>query len=244
MSSDKTPLGDRMKAQYERRAQSYLPRRTYTIIRLDGKAFHTYTKGLLKPYDLEFQHDMAGAAAVLCSEVQGCALAYVQSDEVSLLVTDFAKDTTDAWFDGNVQKIVSVAASIMSVQFNRRRRERGIDRPAYFDARAFTIPDPTEVGNYLIWRQRDCVRNSILALGQAYFSHKQLNGKKTDEIQEMVYQHTRINWATDVPDSCRNGTLISKYRAGDNPQAFWMPNPAFQFSKQRELLDRHIPVYT
>ena len=117
-------LGDRMKVNFEVRTRTFLPRRTNTIIRLDGKAFHTYTRGLERPYDLDFMSDMDETAKFLCENIQGCKLAYVQSDEISLLLTDFEDITTEAWFDGNVQKMVSISASMAAAKFNQLRTMR------------------------------------------------------------------------------------------------------------------------
>lgn len=111
-------LGDRMKDQYESRTRYKLPRRTFTIIRVDGKAFHTFTKGLRKPFDQQLIECMDGTAKELCRKIQGAQFAYVQSDEISILLTDFEKHTTDAWFDGNLQKMASISASIATSAFN------------------------------------------------------------------------------------------------------------------------------
>ena len=111
-------LEKRMKSQYESRTKFFLPRRTYTLIRLDGKCFGNFTKGLKRPYDEDFMRIMNETAKFLCEEIQGTQLAFVQSDEISLLLSDFDKITTDAWFDGNIQKIVSVSASLATGKFN------------------------------------------------------------------------------------------------------------------------------
>src|ERR1041385_3894300 len=159
-------LGNRMKEQYENRTRYYLPRRTYTIIRIDGKAFHTYCRVTtrLKPFDDKLSSSFDRTAYDLVKEIQNARFAYTQSDEISLLLTDFATDSTEQWLDGNVQKICSVAASIATARFYQYFAE---DAPGLkgkyglFDARVFTVPDPTEVENYFIWRQKDAVRNSI-----------------------------------------------------------------------------------
>lgn len=116
-------LSDKMK-NYEGRSQSHLPLRTYTMLRLDGKAFHTFTKGLKRPYDLELMSDMDNTAKYLCENIQGCKFGYVQSDEITLVLTDFDTIYTDAWFDGNVQKITSVSASMAAAKFNQLRIAR------------------------------------------------------------------------------------------------------------------------
>lgn len=126
MKKGKDSLGDRMKSNYENRTRIFLPRRTYTLIRVDGKAFHTYTKGLDRPFDLGFIDDMDATAAYMCKNIQGAKLAFVQSDEISIVMTDFEKLTTDAWFDGNIQKIASVSASLATAKFNELRYRRSI----------------------------------------------------------------------------------------------------------------------
>jgi tRNA(His) 5'-end guanylyltransferase len=170
-------LGTRMKEHYEFRARTYLPRRTHSVIRIDGKTFHSYTRGLQRPFDQQLMDDMSATAKFLCEQIDGAALAYTQSDEISLLLTDFANAKTQAWFDGNVQKMVSVSASLATARFNQLRA----GKLAFFDSRVFTIPDPVEVRNYCVWRQQDCTRNSISMAAQANFSHKQLHGKNSGE---------------------------------------------------------------
>jgi tRNA(His) guanylyltransferase len=201
----KDSLGDRMKNQYEDRSRFMLPRRTYTLIRCDGKAFHTYTRGCEKPNDTCLATAMDGAAWALCEEAQGSACAYVQSDEISVLLTDFAIPTTEAWFDGNLQKIVSVSASVVTAAFNEAF---GREDQAHFDARVFTIPDPIEVENYFIWRQQDATRNSIQGLAQSKFSSHQLHGKNTSQMQEMLFQEHGINWDATSPYWKRGRTVV------------------------------------
>jgi tRNA(His) 5'-end guanylyltransferase len=230
----KDELGERMKGQYEDRTRFSVPRRTYTIIRLDGKAFHTYTKNLTKPFDQALADDMDAAVISMMRDVQGAQFAYVQSDEISILLTDFAQPTTSAWFDGNVQKVASVSASLITAAFNRIRWKRMIeengfreelDSPsnvldatsfindtakniAYFDSRIFTIPDRMEVMNYFIWRNQDCMRNAVSMIAQSKFPHKQLQGKST---LEMVHMLSDIGSPIDnyrQEDKC--GRLIEK----------------------------------
>ena len=117
-------LGNRMKDQYENRTRYLIPRRTYTILRLDGKAFHTYTKGLNRPFDSSLIQDMNDAVIAMIGEIQGAVFAYTQSDEISVLLTDFEKESINAWFDGNIQKIASVSASMITAEFNRLRINR------------------------------------------------------------------------------------------------------------------------
>ena len=276
----KDELGDRMKSQYEDRTRFSLPRRTYTIIRLDGKAFHTYTRGLKKPFDRDLYEDMDNAIIAMLPEIQGAVFAYTQSDEISILLTDFALPTTSAWFDANLQKMCSVGASIITAEFNRLRLVRtayGADiqgmrnvieliTPAYFDARVFTIPDRTEVGNYFIWRNQDCSRNSVSMVAQQNFTHKQLQGVSTTAIHDML-DAKGINWATDFSDGEKNGRLIVKesYLAPLTPpqntngkvyinatitndgigamRTRWVSKGAWRFTEQRDKLMDMIPKY-
>ena len=212
-------LGDRMKC-YEGVPRHFLTRRVPVIIRIDGKAFHTFTRGFDKPFDGLLMRTMQATMQYLCENIQGCVLGYTQSDEITLVLTDYAKITTDAWFGYNVQKMTSIAASMATMAFNRafeentrtfRRRvnegwtctgresdlceayEKALTKGALFDARVFTVPKD-EVCNCLIWRQQDATRNSIEAAGQAYFSANELHKKTTKMIQEMLWQTHNINW--------------------------------------------------
>ena len=227
-------LGNRMKSFYEDRTRYKLTRRTNTIIRIDGKSFHTYTKGLQRPFDMGLMEDMNKTTEYLCQNIQGAKFGYVQSDEISILITDYDDITTHAWFDGNLQKMASIAASLATAKFNQLRMARfaknNIDpmaslassmmdqtmspgeienfKLAMFDARVFQIPYQEEVVNYFVWRQQDATRNSISSAVQSLYSHKELDGKKTDEMQEMIFQKG-INWNNYSPREKR-GALIRK----------------------------------
>ena len=224
----KDALGDRMKDFYEDRTRTKLARRTNTIIRIDGKAFHTYTRGLERPFDFGLIEDMNKTTEFLCQNIQGAKFGYVQSDEISILITDYDDISTHAWFDGNLQKMASIAASMATAKFNQLRmarfsRNSGIEpryrdesyiseseignfKLAMFDARVFQIPYHEEVINYFIWRQQDATRNSISSVAQSLYSHKELNGKKTDEMQEMIFQKG-INWNDYSPREKRGSAI-------------------------------------
>lgn len=253
----KDDLGKRMKEQYETRTRYFLPRRTYTIIRLDGKAFHTFTKGMGRPYDQLLIDLMDKTALALVTSIQGCKMAYTQSDEISLLLTDFETITTDAWFDGNIQKMASVSASIATANFNIlydlykiqvEQKEWSELKLAYFDARVFTIPDPIEVENYFIWRQKDAVRNSIAMTAQSLYSHKQLEGKSSSDQQEMIHAKGG-NW-NDMPEGFKRGRTIYlekvPYMCEDTfdqtvyYNTNWKHEP-LDFSKERSKLSKIIP---
>lgn len=229
-------LGDRIKNNYENRTRIMLPRRTYTIIRLDGKAFHTFTKGFDRPYDIDLMEIMNQTALSLCKEIQGAQFAYVQSDEISILVTDFENIQTQAWFDGNLQKIVSVSAAIATQSFNYHARENRIYKEALFDSRAFTINDPTEVENYFIWRQQDCTRNSIQMAAQSLYKHKELQNKNSSELQEMIFQKGQ-NW-NDYPIDFKRGRVIM----GNPPEIELFCHTSIPiFTQNREFIQGLIP---
>lgn len=237
----KDPLGDRMKDFYEDRTRYKLARRTNTIIRIDGKAFHTYTKGLERPFDQGLMEDMNKTAEYLCQNIQGAKFGYVQSDEISILITDYDDIDTHAWFDANLQKMASIAASLATAKFNQLRMARFANglkfgrrygeesyiieseienfKLAMFDARIFQIPYQEEVINYFIWRQQDATRNSISSVAQSLYSAKELHGKKTSDMQEMIFQKG-INWNDFTPREKR-GSIIRRvehvYARRDEP---------------------------
>ena len=202
-------LGDRLKTEYEFTTRTYLPKRTHTLIRLDGNAFHTYTRGLPKPFDETLHSDLVSSAAFLCAKISGAQLAYVQSDEVSLLLTDFVNPGTQPWFGGSVQKMASVSASMFTAKFNELRN-LGLgdvsERLAFFDSRVFTIDDPEDVVEYFNWRRKDAIRNSVSALARANFSHRELQGKRREEMLDML-DASGVAWMSTDPRS-RYGTLI------------------------------------
>jgi tRNA(His) 5'-end guanylyltransferase len=261
----KDELGDRMKGFYEDRTRFLLPRRTYTILRIDGKAFHTYTKGLKQPFDDDLIEDMDATACYLCKNIQGSKFAYVQSDEISILMTDFDIIGTDAWFDGNIQKIVSVAAGLATGEFNRLRLKRKMDTTvatagsimklfkwATFDARVFTIPANYEVENYFIWRQKDATRNSISSVARSLYGQKQLEGKNSNQKQEMIFQKG-INW-NDYAPMFKRGRFIQKeiriletpFVAVDKKQttyerSVWVSVECPIFTQDRDFLIKKIP---
>ena len=237
MGNKKDSLGDRMKEFYENRTRNFLPRRTYTIIRVDGKAFHSYTRGLERPFDEKLVNDMDETACYMCKNIQGAKFAFVQSDEISILLTDFEGLTTDAWFDGNIQKMASISASLATAKFNELRP----NKIALFDGRVFTIPSDIEVENYFIWRQQDATRNSISSVAQSMFSHRELENKNTDQMQEMCFQKG-VNW-NDFSAKLKRGRLIVKqdYEKEGATRSKWVSVEPPIFTQEREMLKVLIP---
>ena len=235
----KDNLGDRMKGYYESRTKSLLPRRTYTIIRIDGKAFHTYTRGLERPFDDKLIMDMDITASYLCNNIQGAKMAFVQSDEISILLTDFDRLQTDAWFDGNIQKITSISASLATAKFNELRPDNGL---ALFDSRVFTIPSPIEVENYFIWRQQDTVRNSISSVAQSLYSSKELHKVNVSEMQELCFKKG-VNWNNFDAKKKRGRLIVKEYYDKDGAErSRWVSIAPPTFTQDREELTKLIPI--
>jgi len=195
-------IGDRMKQYYEDRYRIKLTRRTPVIVRVDGKSFHTLTKKYNKPFDATFVDAMYITGEYLLKNTQGAKVAYIQSDEISLLITDFDELNTHGVFDYNVQKIVSIISSMASVQLSSILLTEAI-----FDGRVFNIPKE-DVYNYFLWRQQDWTRNSIQMLAQSLYSHKELHKKNSSDLQEMCFAKG-YNW-NDLTGNLKNGIFISK----------------------------------
>jgi tRNA(His) 5'-end guanylyltransferase len=185
-------LGDRMKI-YEKANDSRLVPHVPFILRVDGKSFHSYTKGCEKPYDKALFRAMLQTTCDIRNQLH-YIFAYGQSDEVSFLF--YYPDTkSQSPFDGRVDKLCSIMASAFTWYFSKLH-DNG--RPALFDCRAFNIPF-NEINNYFIWRQQDAVRNSIQMIGHANFSPKQLHGKTCNQIQDMLFKEKEINWNNVEP---------------------------------------------
>ena len=231
-------LGNRMK-EYEGVPANVLIRKLPVIIRLDGQAFHTFTRTMDKPYDVGFSEVMWTTAVRLCEKVQGCQLAYVQSDEISLLLVDYKKIQSDPWFGYKVQKVVSSAAAIATAAFIRAYdsdREEVYGRETAgarfevqptFDSRCYNLPKE-EVSNYFIWRQRDSERNSIQGLAPAQFSHKDLQNLNNSQLQEKLFSERGINW-DKLPTPQKRGVCV--IRAGEEGLPNW-------------FVDQNIPIFT
>ena len=155
---DKTTLGDRMKNNYENITRYYLTRRMPVIIRIDGKAFHTFTRGFKKPFDDVLVKTMQQTMKYLCENIQGCVIGYTQSDEISLVLTDYAELTTDAWFGNNLQKMCSVSASMATLAFNKFYYEN-VDDWGYN-----VLPDWADGGT------NEPIDNNILKQAETYTS--------------------------------------------------------------------------
>ena len=258
-------LGTRMKEFYENVPKTRLVRRIPVAIRLDGRSFHTFARGFNKPFDEVLIKTMKQTMKYLCENIQGCVLGYTQSDEMTLILIDYQKLTTSAWFDYEVQKMCSIAASMATMAFNKFFRDNvdaytlkqwdgafgykkgtdtvyisrlrlSVQKGAMFDARCFNIPKE-EVTNLIYWRQLDATRNSIQMVGQAYFSHKELQGKSCNDIQDMLFIEKGINWG-DYLTYQKHGSCAIKTENG-----WFIDNniPIFK-GEGREYIDKLIFV--
>ena len=278
-------LGTRMKTFYENIPKTRLMRRVPVAIRLDGKAFHTFTRGFQKPFDFVLMDTMQRTMKYLCENIQGCVFGYTQSDEITLILVDYQKFTSSAWFDYEVQKICSISASMATMSFNRFFAQevdkwgveifglewyeggtndpevanspewklaeiysKAIDKGAMFDARCFNIPKE-EVTNLIYWRQLDATRNSIQMVGQAHFSHNELQDKTCNMIQDMLMTKYGINW-NDFTTPCKRGTAC--IRAGKKvtenikrePQPFGEDRVTTTIIEERPIwvIDKNMPI--
>ena len=273
-------LGTRMKEYYEQISKTKLMRRTPVIIRIDGKAFHTFTKGFKRPFDEILIKSMQETTKYLCENIQGCVLGYTQSDEITLILVDYKKLNSSAYFDYEVQKMCSVAASMATMAFNKffldnvniafdeEFHKRGLDQggtfsefdkleeefdvyykkagKAMFDARVFNIPKE-EVTNCLYWRQLDASRNSIQMVGQANFSHKELQHKSCSKIQDMLMTQKGINW-NDLPTYQKRGSCVIKKETFDENEKsdeYTSINgkPVKGYWRSHWIIDKEIPIF-
>jgi tRNA(His) 5'-end guanylyltransferase len=286
-------LGKRMKEYYEQIPKTKLMRRCPVICRIDGKAFHSFTRGFKKPFDEVLIKSMQETMKYLCENIQGCVLGYHQSDEISLLLIDYRTLDSQAFFDYEIQKICSITASIATMAFNKffqnnlldidplvtfydgedpsefdlaekfgfdaktpegmselkkycEKYYKAIDKGAMFDARCFNIPKE-ECTNYFYWRQLDATRNSIQMVGQANFSHKELQNKSCNEIQDMLHEQKGINW-NDFPTHQKRGSCCIKInelkdgltkKLGDGSEVYYEGD----IIRRKWIIDNEIPIF-
>ncbi len=259
---DTSDLAKRMKG-YEYVTRTHLITRMPVIIRLDGRAFHTFTRGFKRPFDDLLIKTMQQTTKYLCENIQGCVLGYTQSDEITLVLVDYKTFSTDAWFGYNVQKCTSVAASMATMAFNRffadnvgdfctYNYERhddsqlqyeqilsdAIRKGAMFDARIFNL-QKEEVTNNIYWRQLDASRNSIQMLGQANFSHGELQNKNCSQIQDMLMLQKGINW-NNLPTYKKRGSCCIKK---DGMRLLDKDGSTIGIARDCWIIDKDIPIF-
>ena len=265
-------LGVRMKTFYEQIPKTKLMRRCPVAIRIDGKAFHTFTTGFHKPFDEVLIKSMQETMKYLCENIQGYVLSYTQSDEITLILVDYKKLTSSAWFDYEVQKICSIAASMATMAFNKFFADNvekeilsnsdkegnvvddnleiihinhvhSMRKGAMFDARCFNIPKE-EVTNLVYWRQLDASRNSIQMVGQANFSHKELQNKSCNDIQDMLMTQKGINW-NDLPTYQKRGSCCVRNKIVIESDGVMETAQLRDTSKSENewIIDTDIPIF-
>ena len=266
---DTSDLANRMK-DYEKRNRYYLQKRLPVIIRLDSRAGHTFTKGFKRPFDEIFMKSMQETAKYLCENIQGCQCAYIQSDEITLLLVDYEKLNTESWFDYRIDKIISISAAMATLAFNKyftsnaemyiddfyeawnhsdveekyvKVLKKAIKMGLVFDSRVFNLPKE-EVTNNFYWRQLDASRNSIQMVGQANFSHRELQFKSCNDIQDMLMTQKGINW-NDFPTYQKRGSCVVRNKivleSDDVKETCMLRDP-----KQGEnnwIIDYDIPIF-
>lgn len=196
---------EKMKA-LEKEYRQYLPKKSFAVIRVDGKGFSKYTKNLQKPFDGEFTEDMRATARYLCENIDGALLAYTQSDEISVIFSDLAGENTEWWFGGQVLKIASISAALATAKFNSNRLGSDL---AVFDARVHRLDGLQDVEQYLDWRQSDAIKNSVSMLASHHFPHRQLEGKSTHERIRMLSLEKEVAWSALAP-CFREGSLVNR----------------------------------
>lgn len=215
-------LDDRMK-MYEKTYQTDIPRRMPVVMRLDGRHFHTLTRGCEKPFDIKLWQAITGAALELIADAP-VRMAYQQSDEISILLVDYNKFDSEQWFGGNIQKMTSLSAATVSVAFSRI-----YGTPGYFDSRVLAIPE-RDIDNYFVWRQQDAMRNAVAMAARTVFSQKQLHEKHVDEQKAMMVEKGLK--FDDFDANFRFGTVLTP---GES-----MPAPVFE--KDRAFIKNFLRV--
>ena len=235
----------------EKEYRLYLPKKSYAVVRVDGKGFSKYTKKLDKPFDADFTDHMQQTAKYLCENIDGAVLGYTQSDEISVVFSDLAGENTDWWFGGQTQKIVSIVAAMATAKFNSLRPNGDV---ALFDARVHHLHELWDVRDYLGWRQGDAIKNSVSMLASHHFSHRELDGvstygriRKLDEIG--VNYHHVAPWIREgavVRRSLESSKTTFTRKGVEETVEFtrkkWVVEAAPRFSDVETSLERLVNV--
>lgn len=202
-------LGDRMKTIEMMEAGRKLMPGLPIMVRLDGRSFHTFTRGMPRPFHEPLSRAMIETARYLVAETQAC-FAYTQSDEITLAYwsEDAACKTI---FDGRIQKLTSILAAMATAKFNQEVAARMPEKAKLlpvFDARVFNMPSLDDMVDCVLFRALDCAKNSITMAASAFYSHKELHGKGGAEKHEMLHAKG-VNWAK-YPEFFKNGTFLRR----------------------------------
>lgn len=242
-------LGDRIKI-YEKAFSYSYPIRLPLILRLDGVHFHSNVKkwGCERPFDNHLHEAMHFTALTLCEKIAGAKMAYIQSDEITILVRDDMTLNTDPWFDKKINKIMSVAGAKASNAFNSKFFDGcELKEMAEFDCRGFIVPE-SDINNVFLWRQQDWTRNSIQMLARANFSHKQLHEKNNSQIQDMLMLEKGINWNDLAPHLKRGACVIKKEGVKTVPKrdekGKIIDGEFEEIDRASWIIDKQIPIFS
>lgn len=204
---DSYKIGDELKAleQIEagRKADNLKP----LMVRLDGKAFHTLTKGLIRPFDIRLSNLMIDTTKYLVEQTQAI-IGYTQSDEISLYYEN-SEELQSYLFNGKYQKLCSVLAGMASAYFSKElslRIPEKSDTLGIFDCRVWNVDTHELVYENFKWRQLDAIKNSISMAAQAQFKHNELNGLNSKQKKELLININKP-WE-DEPDFFKYGTFV------------------------------------
>lgn len=233
------PMGDRMKA-YEEKYTDPRIEEPYTYVRLDGRGFSKYTKGLIKPFDDQLTDDMQIVTQYLVEKTKAI-LGYTQSDEISL-----GFETSKLMFDGKIQKLASVLASMATAKFVALR---GPNNLPHFDARVLGVPTLDELANMFLWRHYDCRRNAVSMTAQSLFSHKELQNKSTNDMLELIHTLKGKYYFSQFNSGARLGSFwkrehiyrrLTKAELDNIPEEYWPEGPVMRSVIERVLSNYEI----
>jgi len=257
-------LGNRMK-EYENLTRFKLSKEYPMIIRLDGNAFHTFTKGFKRPFDNILRTSLEATAKYLLEKIPGSQLAYHQSDEISILVTNYQLSNREPWFDNNINKIISITASMATLEFNRVFSQKVIEagdekdgekdisairylaakKGATFDSRALILPKE-EVVNYFIWRQQDAIKNSISMVAQSLFSHKSLQGVNGLQMIQRMKDEKDIIYENQYTIIERRGSVTHRLEPVEHEKIIRVKDGTEKLIKYMRSswgIDNNIPIF-
>ena len=253
-------LKDRM--EYFRSLTDYrLMPNSYVVVMVDGRGFSKSVKKLFeKPFDDKFISMMNDTAKYICEHVQGVKTAFVQSDEISFILTDFDTPETDSFFGYRLCKMQLIIAGMASTVFNDLYIENILSLPAsqediiqiirqkpkfHFDCKAWNVPTLNDAYAWLLYRQNDCIRNSKQQAAQTYLPKKSLIGKNTDEQVQMLLHEKNIDW-NEYDGGKKYGRIIHKTQVlketpnGKCIRNIWVVNNAIPFEECKEIIQDYI----
>lgn len=233
-----TTLNERMK-EYENNFKNFLPRNMPIIVRLDGCHFKSFTKNMNKPFDERLYQTFCETTEYLAKNIPGVKFAYYQSDEISLLIRNDDKISTEPWFKNSLQKILSVSASLTTAKFNESIRKYFPDAElATFDSRAFVIPE-NEIQNYFLWRQSDASRNSLSMLMQSKYSQKDLSGLNREKMLRKLHDELNLVYEEEVDIKYRHGISFEKQTVEGKKRAQWVINEEMPSLLKENILSKY-----